>query len=612
MLGYVPSPMQDELLYSVLARTALQNALGSPKHCMEAFFGSPNIIPSIDLPGGLDIYRERLGQFSPFSDCVDILNRCTLYPYFRPFLPFERHLRCMEIFRYGRGGGLKTLMGTVANGFGAASALRFCNHCIQEDFEVSGTLYWHRSHNLPAVRSCLVHGVNLSEYGDHLVSGARQALVLPPFLSGNKTSIADNAKHSVLAHLSIDLLQANLSPIDTKLRTVVYRQALLAKGLCTRNNKIKLDALAIEVRRYYEDFSSFEHQDRLLSSQKEPLRWLRDVVDRSDRAMHPICHLFLIGFLFGSIDRFKQVLEQTTKSQELQVTDVPNADKSHHLLVDHPAIKDGSKSCRLAASESGLSITTVVERRRKLGIPVSERRKHLYPDVVNAINADLKSGEKIDVIAREHAVSICSVYRILRSNSDIATERLVLKTQQLKTRKRLEWMALIDSEGRNGLNAVRARGLDLFAWLYRNDQDWLKNENLRCQVVTRRGISRIDWLSRDFLFSKSVVTVVGEMRKEKKRRRISKTMILRHLGCEVLLHKFSDKLPRLRSALELHSETAFEYNKYRIERAIDELLTTYAFPAMWKIKRHAGIRNWSEALTSYAASYRASRCCLSH
>lgn len=596
--------MPDELLFSVLARTALQNALSPPKHCMKVFFGDPNVIPSADLPVGLEIYRKRLGQFSPFGDYIDILNRCTLYPYFRPFLPAERHLRCMEIFRDGGGGGLKTLMGTVANGFGAGSALRFCSLCVQENFKNDGVIYWHRSHNLPAVKNCMIHAIGLSEHTAHLTSGSRQTLFLPPFPIEKNPSVTEVSKISALAHLSIELIEANLPPIDTKLRTVVYQQALLARELCTKKHAINFNALVNEMRMHYEDFNNFEHQSRLLSSPKEPLRWLRDILVRPDRAMHPICHLLLIGFLFGSIDRFIKALELTANNQKLLVEDVVNTKKNLCQSRCHQAIENVSKSCRQAALESGLSVTTVVELRRKFGIPVSERRKHIYRDVVDSIIVDLIAGKGINIIAEQRSISISSVYRILRSNPEINTERSLLRKQQSKTRKRLEWMTLIDTEGINGLNAVRACGADIFTWLYRHDHDWLKQANLRCGVVPRSGITRIDWSSRDLLLSKSVAVLVEEMRKDKTRGRVSKTLILRHLGCEALLRKFPHKLPQLRDAIVLYSETVLEYQKYRIERAIDELLTTEPFPVMWKIKRHATIRSWSEELLSHAVNYR--------
>lgn len=596
--------MPDELLFSVLARTALLNALSPPKHCMKVFFGDPNVIPSTDLPVGLEIYRQRLGQPSPFGDYIDILNRCTLYPYFRPFLPIERHLRCMEIFRDGGGGGLKTLMGTVANGFGAGSVLRFCNLCVQENFKNDGAIYWHRAHNLPAVRNCVIHAIGLSDHTGHLTSGSRQTLFLPPFLTDKNPSVTEVSKVSTLAHLSVELIEANLPPVDTKLRTVVYQQALLARELCTKKHAINFNAIVNEMRMHYEDFNNFEHQSRLLSSPKEPLRWLRDILVRPDRAMHPICHLLLIGFLFGSIDRFKKTLELAANNQTLVVGDIVNTDKFLCRSKCHQTIEDVSKSCRQAALESGLSVTTVVELRRKFGIPVSERRKHIYRDVVDSIIVDLIAGKEINIIAEQRSISVSSVYRILRTNPEISVERLLFRKLQSKKRKRLEWMALIDVEGVNGFNAVRARGADLFAWLYRHDHDWLKQANLRCEAVPRNGITRIDWFSRDLLLAKSVAALVEVIRTDKTRGRVSKTLILRRLGCEALLRKFPHKLPQLRDAVGLYSETVLEYQKYRIERAIDELLAECPFPVMWKIKRHATIRSWSEELLSHAVNYR--------
>jgi len=40
------------------------------------------------------------------------------------------------------------------------------------------------------------------------------------------------------------------------------------------------------------------------------MRWLQDLIQRPERASHPICHLLLIGYLFETLDNFSDCLRR--------------------------------------------------------------------------------------------------------------------------------------------------------------------------------------------------------------------------------------------------------------------------------------------------------------
>ncbi len=601
-LGTVPVAMPDELLYSLIARTISHNAIAPPRYGMELFFGSRNAIPSIDLPTNLMAVQQRLGKFSPYQSVEQLIDVATLYPYFRPFLSVERHERCMAILRDGGGQALKVLMGIVANGFGAAHALRYCASCQRESFDAYGTLFWQRSQNLPGVVCCLVHGIGLSEYPLLLAASHRQKMLLPPLQHQANATGASLGKHTLtFARLSADLMAANLAPICPQLRSVVYQAAIRNLGLGRRNGKPEYTLLADAVRAYYNDFGEFRHASRLLSTTKTPLRWIQDCIERPQRALHPICHLTLIGFLFEGIEDFVAAIKSEATAIQNKAS-IPRNVNSRDVIVtsrNSTNFFDPAISCRTVAAELGLSVTTVVNLRRNHKIPISERRKHIQPALVEKITQDLLTGKGIIRIAKKYSVSIGSIYRILqqqpetkvsREQSQIGTEKLV---------RREKWMKSLGTNHGKGIKAARAAAPNVYAWLYRHDRQWLNEQNRKCYRVKAKHIPRIDWARRDALLVSSAIQFVDTMKETKSRPRISKTLILRYLGCSDLVRAYPEKLPRIVALLPTLAETVFEHQKYRIEQAVATLILLGTSPAMWQILRKAGIKVVSKEIEDY-------------
>lgn len=206
----MPQLLPDELLYSFVGRLAAENSLGSPKRQVQALFGNKNIIPSIDLPSALTSLQKRLGTNSPWRSVLDMINIATLYPYHRPFLTPSRDKLVESILFDGGGKALKVLMGRVANGFGAADFLRYCTVCTGSDINTYGTPYWHRSHQLPGVTTCYLHGCELLVHNPSSSYNRQRFLFVPSFNSSTKVCAQGDPAQVSFAILSNDLLVANL------------------------------------------------------------------------------------------------------------------------------------------------------------------------------------------------------------------------------------------------------------------------------------------------------------------------------------------------------------------------------------------------------------------
>lgn len=601
-IAYMPRILPDELLYSLLARTVALNAILPPRRCMADFFGTYSGVPSVDLPSRLRFLHERLGSFSPGSNVKEILDRGTTYPYHRPFLSVRRDRSVQRLLIEGERGSVKTALGVVANGFGARATFRYCHACIEEDIARFGTSYWHRDHHLPEVTCCRKHAIALNEYvpTDQLTN--RHRFVLPS--DTPRKRIAERPAGMLarrFASLSADLLHRNIPVLPTASRLEAYVRRVDEKGFLNASGKICFDSLASALRQDNDDFTGFPHSSRLLSSESTPLAWLRTIFRKPETSVHPVCHLLLIQFLFGSLDGFVDVTVAKCakadhtgerKNASVHEHEVETTSQLDRLLVDT------TLSCRTVARLSGQSVHTIVKRRRRAGVPVSGRRKKLKNDVIREIRTNLARGDSAVEVARACGISLPTVYRVRYETSELANQQRTSHLEAERVRRRKNWCHALSVTAGEGVKRARAIAPADFAWLYRHDRAWLEDNNASA-MCRRPAKSRVNWDERDEKLTVNLENRLKMIELFDVPRRVSATMLYQYLGIAMVRSRLS-KLPRLKACIDRNAESRNDYAQRRIDRAIEQSATSGDALTLWKIQRQAGIRHWSRALKTHA------------
>lgn len=374
-------------------------------------------------------------------------------------------------------------------------------------------------------------------------------------------------------------------------------------GFTTKRNHIDYDALADAVRIHYEDFNGFTHRDRLLSTSTHPLHWLRTLVERPARSSHPVCHILLIGYLFGTVAAFKNTIHLVDKSKADHFEAQAKAEETTYVgdmcAKYDQLIRDITLSCRKVAQALKLSVTTVVCRRRMLGIPISERRKYLNPQKLKAIAKDLAHGLKPSPIAIRHRISLSSVYRLRAQSKKIIQEQMDHDFNIQLQKQRKHWQKIIEMPTCTGITSARNASPDSYSWLYRHDRVWLKEKNATIKLIPIKRETRIDWAEKDSVLSQVLIAYVNSIRQNSDRPRISKSLMLRPLG-EAMVRANLDKLPRLNACINKLTESRLSFQMFKIDRAIDDLVKNLVPLRLWRIQRAAGIKYWSASLQEYA------------
>lgn len=589
-LCFVPKLLPDELLSSYLARLGLLNGLGRTSYYRD-FCGTKSGLPVLDLPTNLALLQERLSCSSPFGSIDALVEHATLFPYHRPFLAMGRAKLAEEIIRHRAGHGLKALLGRLANRFGANPELRYCPECICSDTISHGSSYWHRSHQLPGVTACFEHKLGLVTPAIPLEVRRRTKPLLPPIQQA-EPGLASTGLQAYFAKLSAELLHAQRAAAPEKERVSLYRAEVIAKGL-VRNGRIDYRDLQAALRAHYCDFACFVHRDRLLASARTPLAWVRPLIERHQRSSHPICHLLLIGFLFGTLENFFKRFEAGARTH-----DESASTRERPCKMPISMLLDSTKSCRAVAKALDLSVTTVALRRRAAGISISERYKRLTPGLIAQIIIHIRQGKTPTEIAEECSVSLSTVYRQRKLHADEAKEFVTRSLDQLKERHREDWLKAVSSHRYLGPKAVRQQVPAVYAWLYRNDRDWLLNSCAELHI--RRPVRQtVDWPKRDAQMADKLLTYAARMRETPERPRISRTLLANHLG-EASVRVNLPRLPKVSALLDALEEPPLSYQIYKIDRAIEKLLGEGRPLAIWKIRRAAGMRKWTPMHEAYA------------
>lgn len=149
---YIAEPYPDELIGSVLIRTARHRGIGNKNLTALLFKSRQSKIPLL-----LSLQLIQLAEATRLTP-HELLHEHTPFRFITAFMSKEVTERIAEALISGTYGGLAVLSQSVT--FGARQP-RFCASCVQDDLKMFGESYWHRKHNLPFVDECHLHRLPL-------------------------------------------------------------------------------------------------------------------------------------------------------------------------------------------------------------------------------------------------------------------------------------------------------------------------------------------------------------------------------------------------------------------------------------------------------------------
>ena len=297
--GCFPAPVAGELLYGMLARhRLLSGARTAADHATE-LFGRRSAVATFDLPCRLDALAERL-PVAAALDGAGLLSH-TLYPFYAAFQTRETREAVERDLRVSESSNAHHRLGVVAFRVRAGQALRFCRECLDAQVADLGVATWMVGHQLPGIPVCSVHGAWLRDGLVTRATAGRHGYVTPDQGAGMVTATDGGCADGEAPVLLQDLaraaaaLSASLAPahpLDHWRDHYVDRLA----GVGLMRSARKVDQVGLNE-------GLLAHWGAVLPYLPAPCSalgeggWAAAMVRSHRKAMHPLFHLLLDGFV---------------------------------------------------------------------------------------------------------------------------------------------------------------------------------------------------------------------------------------------------------------------------------------------------------------------------
>ncbi|WP_202906410.1 TnsD family Tn7-like transposition protein [Morganella psychrotolerans] len=172
--------------------------------------------------------------------------------------------------------------------------------------------------------------------------------------------------------------------------------------------------------------------------------------------------------------------------------------------------------------------------------------------------------------------------------SVIAPKSYVQVGAKLCEEKRKRWKILISTMPIKTARSFSGGGA-LYAWLYRNDRNWLLafNRVNHSQLVVRK--KKVDWRSRDRVLTKQLLSVIERLDSVIEGPRRSQNFLLKQLEDYGTVSKKLNLLPLLSCTLNRYQESIFEFQARRLATTVIKTKQTGEGMNRWQLMRSASL-----------------------
>lgn len=549
--------LPDETLFSWCSRYHRAAANGADKVSARQLFGQSRAGTADDLPGGLDSFAGRTEGF--LGDARTLVFERTLLGFYTAFRPENLGHEAVSRMRSQGIGSLKYRLGLLTSGLGANHPLKACPLCMLEDEQTHCVAYWHRAHQWPTALVCLRHGARLMHSDFKTQSAKRFSWALPrDVFRDGETRVGsegeDEAQQMRLLRLArISEAVASASPghfSDARKVAKAFRSGLDEHGLLGAGGRLRWGAV-LEAACAYFDVGAGTFEGEFLKTLATP-SVLRRVFDGRGLT-HSARYVVLIEWLFGDWARFERAYQSDGPEVVTTATCSPSRWKTSDAERETAlaTLLQGELSTRAIADSLGVDYSTVAAWAAQAGIAPRRRPKALHPDRLQALIDGLRAGREKAQIAADVGVSLVTVTRILRSEPGLAEQWHRVRHLARRACAREHWQALIDEAPGVSLRLLRAMAQADYAWLYRNDRQWLRASiEARSSKPVRSNHASARMMCRDLELAAAIERTAARMIEEAPERRPCWADIVSALPTLGRRRRYLERFPVALRALE--------------------------------------------------------------
>lgn len=536
----------NETLYSIVSRLHAYWGYTLASKTNLILFGRVRGGYHHDLPSCLLEFCERTGN--AYGNTADICLDRTLLRFYSRFISSSETANAIEVMSGTNVSHLKLRLGILTSRFRANHPLKSCASCVARDIQNMGTAYWHLEHQYPGVWWCTEHSELLVE-SEIKSNGVERFQWVLPNLHNKKVPVVERENLFELARLSkfisdfVNVLPLNF--MDFSNVHLLYQNAFTDQGYIVGKRLKTIDAVA-SFQSYIRRFRGITELSSMMKSDEKIKSLLQTILREPRTRTHPVKHMLIMNWLFDCADQVQYQYVKLVDSnkqgfvfnsnQETQVFYDKNDDRRTRFQALVARINSKTLSLRAAAQEIGIDTSTALVWATQAGIQVTRRPKILNEDIRSKIVQKLRDGTSKEDIAETYVISIVTVTQILRTEIGLHQQWRESCLNIRREKARMEWTNLLKSNAALGSKFLRSLSPSTYAWLYRNDREWLVlNAPERISQLPENRKS-VNWDERDFVLAQEVEHVALEIQLNIG----SKKMMLWHLY---------QKIPELKAKL---------------------------------------------------------------
>lgn len=537
-LGLPQSWLPDETLFSLCSRYHRASGHRLASTTCRLLFGHPNQGCAHDFPARLDHFLSVAGD--ALGNVDNIVEGHTVLPLYLRFASTSLVKTTLSAAAESSSGRLKFQLGLLTSRFRANHPLKACRECMVEDVQRHSTPYWHREHQLPGVWVCQRHGRWLQSSDLKATGVSRFQWVLPSAAQLGQTPTTPPSTTAMrLARMVADLVGRSGAQIPTQALGLAVRAALAEKGfLAGPTLRLRHISVGEAYAAFVAPLLELEQLGGLPASPDQACAEIGKQLTPERGGTHPLRRLTLAAWLFDDLDellaRLKQAVAPTKTAPPDTATEAarsqdPRRGRFLELLAT-------GLSTSAAASAACIDTTTGMVWAASAGLATPRRPKFLKGDLRTQLVNLLRKGVPKEEAATYGKVSIQTVTTLLRTEVGLHEAWRQAGFQNAQRRHRRIWERIITANPLSGVKAARTAEPAVYAWLYRNDRDWLDNKTADMARAVQAPRARVDWDARDAQLADQV-------------RKTAFHMIELERAHRVKLHQLYQRIPELKAKL---------------------------------------------------------------
>ncbi|GAB3328231.1 TnsD family Tn7-like transposition protein [Marivirga atlantica] len=475
-------------------------------------------------------------------------------------------------------GDIHTRLGLNAGKIKAITGPRYCVKCLREDYDLKREPFLRRFHQITAIDICIKHNIYLTSNDKFDYRYNKHKFIEPDSLSINGTIVSNSNKRL----LAISRKVVSLCEGESKLLRsftndpYFYNKAIKEVGYIKGKKCVDLEKL-------YVDFTTFYGANTLKALQSEVSRhsnscWLKQVVRKVRKSIHPIRHVLLLEFIHHKRTIQSHYASELRKPCRNPVC--PDHGTSNTTKINYGIDAKTAREIAYIKCECGFIYTESYNKEKaKINRRVKEFGQLWIDELIILMNKKLP----IRAIARKLN---CDSKTILCQAKNIHNNTLEQNdTLRLKKEK---WSKLKGDNPTMSISQLRSLNPALFIYLYKVNKEWIINQ--KYPISKRNNRKPIDWKKRDQEWLFNIIKGLRKLNKKGFKNRISDNVLIRLSGHESTFLKNKARLPACMSFIKKKAESPLEYRKRRLLQVSDSYSRGYYVPPKWRLYREAGIR----------------------